>query len=106
VARVSVPWSSGLRPGMFATGSINAGEQPVLRVPQGAVVYSDNLPGVLLIGADNKVALRRVTLGARAGNDVIIRDGLVAGDRVVTTGAGFLNSGDTVKLGKLQGGGE
>ncbi len=29
IARVSVPWSSGLRPGMFASGSIDAGVQDV-----------------------------------------------------------------------------
>ena len=106
LARVSVPWSSGLRPGMFATGTIDAGVQEVLSVPQSAVVYSENLPAVLLIGADNKVSLQKVTLGAHVGKDVVVKDGLNAGQRVVTTGAGFLNSGDTVKLAPAQQGGE
>ncbi len=106
LARVSVPWSSGLRPGMFAQGTIDAGVQNVLTVPQSAVVYSDNVPAVLIVGGDNKVTLSKVTLGAHVGNSVVVKDGVSAGDRVVTTGAGFLNSGDTVKLAAAPSGGE
>lgn len=98
VARVSVPWSSGLRPGMFGTGIIEAGVQNVMTVPTSAIVYSENQPAVLVVGADSKVQLMKVTLGDHIGNDVVIKDGVSAGDKVVTTGAGFLNSGDTVKL--------
>ncbi len=106
LARVSVPWASGLRPGMFGTGTIDAGVQDVLTVPQVAIVYSENQPAVLIVGADNKVTLTKVALGDHIGNDVVIRDGVSAGDRVVTTGAGFLNSGDTVKLAAAPSGGE
>jgi len=106
-ARISVPWSSGLRPGMFAQGSVDAGTQAALVIPQSAVVYSENKPGVYLVGSNNKVAFRNVTLGAQQGKNVVVRDGLVSGDRVVTTGAGFLNNGDTVKLAAApQAGGE
>ena len=97
-ARISVPWSSGLRPGMFASGTINAGVQTVMLVPQSAIVYNENVPQVYLIGPDNKVHLRKVAVGATTpSKDIIIRDGVAAGDRVVTTGAGFLNDGDSVK---------
>lgn len=97
-ARISVPWSSGLRPGMFASGTIDAGSQNVLLIPQNAVVYHENLPQVFVVGTDNKAHLRKVLLGTTTGGkDVIVREGLVAGDRVVTTGAGFLNDGDLVK---------
>ncbi len=107
VARVSVPWSSGLRPGMFAQGRIEAGTQDVMTVPQSAVVYSENAPGAFVVGADNKAHRHKVTLGDHLGNTVIIKDGLAAGDRVVTIGAGFLNDGDLVKLqGAAQNGGE
>lgn len=97
-ARISVPWASGLRPGMFGTGVINAGNQTVMTVPQGAIVYAQNEPAVYFIDAGNKVQLRKVTLGDHVGKDIIVRDGVAPGDRVVTTGAGFLNNGDTVKL--------
>ena len=97
-ARISVPWSSGLRPGMFASGTINAGAQNVMLVPQSAIVYNENVPQVYLVGPDNKVHLRKVIVGpATPAKDIIIRDGVSVGDRVVTTGAGFLNDGDAVK---------
>lgn len=106
-ARVSVPWSSGLRPGMYAAGSIDAGQQSVLMVPQTAVVYSQNTPGIYFVGPDGKVHFRKVVLGARLGKNVVVREGAAVGDKVVTTGAGFLNDGDTVKLsGNVQNGGE
>jgi len=106
-ARISVPWSSGLRPGMFGQGRIDAGTQSVLTVPGSAVVYSGNVPGVFVAGADGKAHVHKVVLGDHLGNDVIIKDGLAIGDKVVTTGAGFLNDGDAVKLtGPVQSGGE
>ena len=106
MARVSVPWSSGLRPGMFAQGAIDAGVQDVMTLPQAAIIYSENAPGVLVVGANNKVTLQKVTLGDHLGNNVVIKSGVSVGDKVVTTGAGFLNSGDTVKLAAAPTGGE
>jgi RND family efflux transporter MFP subunit len=106
-ARISVPWSSGLRPGMFASGSIDAGQQNVLTVPQSAVVYSQNNPGLFVVGPDTKAHFRKVTLGDHLDKKVVVKDGVAAGDKVVTTGAGFLNDGDPVKLsGAAQNGGE
>ena len=97
-ARVSVPWSSGLRPGMFATGVIDAGIRNVLVIPQKAIVYTQNAPSVFIIGANNKVSVRKIVTGGAVGkDDVVVREGLQANDRVVTTGAGFLNEGDLVK---------
>ena len=95
-ARISAPWSSGLRPGMFAQGDIDAGTQTVMELPQSAIVYSQNLPAVYLIGPDNKAHIRKVALGEHLGQAVVIKDGVAPGDRVVTTGAGFLNDGDLV----------
>lgn len=107
VARISVPWASGLRPGMFASGRIDAGTQDVMTVPQSAVVYSENAPGVFVAAPDGKARMHKVTLGDHLGKDVVIKDGLQPGDKVITTGAGFLNDGDAVKLeGAAQNGGE
>lgn len=107
-ARISVPWSSGLRPGMFASGMIDVGNQSVMLVPQSAVVYNENAPNVYVPDAGGKVHLRKVVLGAtQTDKSVIVKDGLVAGDKVITTGAGFLNDGDTVTLqAQPQAGGE
>ena len=105
-ARITVPWSSGLRPGMFATGHVDAGTADALVMPQNAVVYVQNAPGVYVVGPDSHVHLHKVTTGARQGDDVIVTGGVVEGDRVITTGAGFLNEGDLVKLAAPVAGGE
>ncbi len=98
LARVSIPWESGLRPGMFASGSINAGEQSVMLIPQNAVVYQENVPAVYLVGSDSKAHLRKISVGATTANkSIVVRDGLQVGDQIVTTGAGFLNDGDPIK---------
>ncbi|MGA9658396.1 MAG: efflux RND transporter periplasmic adaptor subunit [Asticcacaulis sp.] len=97
-ARISVPWSSGLRPGMFASGTIDVGAQSVMLVPQGAVVYKENVPQVYVIDANNKAHLHKVSIGSgTADQSIVIKDGIAVGDHVVTTGAGFLNDGDLVK---------
>ncbi len=107
-ARISVPWSSGLRPGMFASGMVDVGNQAVLLVPQSAIVYNENSPGVYVPDASGKVHLRKVVVGATTANkSVVVREGVIAGDKVVTTGAGFLNDGDSVTLqAQPQAGGE
>ncbi|MGZ6040585.1 MAG: efflux RND transporter periplasmic adaptor subunit [Asticcacaulis sp.] len=105
-ARISVPWSSGLRPGMFASGHITAGSADALIVPQSAVVFTQNTPGVYVVAPDSHVHLRHITIGVHQGDNVVVRDGVAEGDRVVTTGAGFLNDGDLVKLAAPSAGGE
>jgi len=106
IARITVPWSSGLRPGMFATGHVDVGNADALIMPQNAVVYLQNTPGVFVVGPDSHVHLHKVTTGARQGDNVVVTSGVSEGDRVITTGAGFLNEGDLVKLAAPAAGGE
>ena len=98
VARISVPWSSGLRPGMFARASLSLGSTGQLAVPQKAVIYRQNNPGVYIIGADMKARYTEITTGDVRGDKIVVISGLNSGERVVTTGAGFLNDGDQVKI--------
>jgi len=55
-------------------------------VPQKAVKYAQEGPYVLVVQADKTAGLRQVQLGPTHGNDVIILDGLVATDQVITDG--------------------
>jgi RND family efflux transporter MFP subunit len=88
----------GLRAGMFAHGEIELGVSPALTLPQSAVVTRDGFSYVYAVGADNKVALTKVTAGRRVGERIEIRDGIGADARVVAGGAGFLADGDTVRV--------
>ncbi len=62
-----------------------------LLVPVAAILRDDeNLPFVYVVQGDDSFARRRVTLGARTGDQVAIPSGLASGDRIVDDGALFL----------------
>jgi RND family efflux transporter MFP subunit len=73
-----------LRPGQY--GRVRAATQVVhdaLLVPQRAVNDLQGKSQVRVVGPDNKVTLKTVTLGGRAGNRWIVRQGLAPGARVI-----------------------
>jgi RND family efflux transporter MFP subunit len=88
--------------GMFARGEFAVGEREGLTLPQGAVVLRDGFHWVFQLGADNRVAQRKVNVGARfadkSGDRVEITGGLAKDARVVADGAGFLADGDVVRI--------
>jgi RND family efflux transporter MFP subunit len=77
-ARVALPLSSLVRPGAAGRGF--------------AVYQVQDSDG------RTRVALREVQLGELVGDRVMVREGLAAGDRVVTLGAALLHDGDAVRL--------
>ena len=98
LARISLSTAGGFRPGMFAKGEINVGEQPAVTVPAIAVVYRDNKPGVFVLGAQSVVRFRAIVIGSRGKDTVEVSEGLNAGERIVVQGAGFLADGDRVRV--------
>ncbi|MFZ5447586.1 MAG: efflux RND transporter periplasmic adaptor subunit [Thermodesulfobacteriota bacterium] len=76
-----------LRPGLFGRIRVALEERPdALLVPQKAVTEQQGVTVVYVILPDNKVALRTVTLGERYGNQVIVKEGLKPGERLVVEG--------------------
>jgi membrane fusion protein, multidrug efflux system len=72
-----------LADGQFVGVRVERGKpERVLSVPQAAVLLDRAGPYVLVVGGD-KVEARRVTLGDEAGTQVIIREGLQQGERVI-----------------------
>ncbi len=66
-----------LRPGQFGRVRLAATvAENALLVPQKAVTEMQSAKVVYVVGTDNKVALRSVTLGERVGQDYIITEGL------------------------------
>ena len=86
------------RAGMFARGAFDLGRSNATTVPQQAVVVRDGFSYVFTVGADNRVAQRKVKVGRRNGDRVEILEGLPLGVPVVAAGAGFLNDGDLVAV--------
>jgi RND family efflux transporter MFP subunit len=89
--------AGGARAGMFAKGSFDLGSSSALTVPQQAVVVKDGFSYVFQLGADQRVAQRKVQVGRRVGERIEV-SGLAADAVLVASGAGFLNDGDLVRV--------
>src|SRR6516225_10109749 len=81
-----------LKPGMFASFSIITGEATTApAVPQRAVVYEGDTARVWVAGQDGTIAARSVRVGQIADGMVEILAGLSEGEKVVTSGALFID---------------
>jgi membrane fusion protein (multidrug efflux system) len=87
-----------LRPGQFGRIRAVVEERPdAILVPQLALQEIQGAKSVLVVGADDKVALRTVTLNERIGDLVIVTRGLTPGERVIVEGLQKVRPGMTVK---------
>ena len=87
-----------LLPGMYVRARLEQGvNQAAITLPQQAVVRGPDGASVLVVGADNKVAMRPVTADVAQGNAWVISAGLKAGERVIVEGFQKTKPGATVK---------
>lgn len=96
-ARIALAYSPALRPGGFAQAEIVAGQAQAPQLPESAVLTDDQGQYVYVVGTDNKVRRRTVTVGAISQTGVPILSGLTGQERVVLTAGAFLNDGDEIK---------
>lgn len=98
-ALVTLPGSRGIIAGAYARGTfaISSGKS-LLSLPQSAVMQRGSMTYVLVVGANNQVHERAVTVGQRSGDRVQIRHGLKANEAVVESGGAFLTEGDFVRV--------
>jgi membrane fusion protein, multidrug efflux system len=86
-----------VRPGQYGrVRFVLETKKDALLVPQRAVQELQNLYNVSVVGPDNKLAVRTVTVGPRVGALWVIDKGLGEGDRVVVEGAQRLKPGTVV----------
>jgi RND family efflux transporter MFP subunit len=92
------PNASGtLRPGQYAKIRTSTRTKPdALLIPQRAVSESQGVTQVAVVGSDNKIAIRKVKVGERTGNEWIIDQGLNVGEQVVAEGVQKVRPGTTV----------
>lgn len=94
--------SLAFKPGMYAKGEFVMGSSQALTIPQQAVVVRDGFSYAFRLNADNRVTQIKLQTGRRVSNaqgDLVeIVSGLNADSTIVSSGAGFLNDGDTVKV--------
>lgn len=87
-----------LRPGQYARARIRRTEagHDELVVPERALISVQGTYSVAVVGADNRVQLRKVELGPAARGIQILNAGVAEGDRVVVDGVQKVSDGATV----------
>jgi membrane fusion protein (multidrug efflux system) len=76
-----------LLPGQFIRAKVEGIQlSNVVSVPRKAVVSGPQGPYVWVVGEDSKAQMRPVQIGRGLGNNVIVTDGLQAGDRYIVEG--------------------
>jgi membrane fusion protein (multidrug efflux system) len=86
-----------LLPGQFVNVLLTAGEpEERVVVPQAAVQQNQSGPFVLVVGEDNRVTARPIRTGARLGPDLVVEEGLEAGETVIVQGLQKVRPGGEV----------
>jgi membrane fusion protein, multidrug efflux system len=70
----------------------------VVVVPNAAVQRGPNGPFVFVVGEDNRIAMRRVTVTQQDETQAVIANGVQNGERVVTTSFNQLSEGKAVSI--------
>lgn len=88
-----------LLPGQFVRARIAAGVRPgALLIPQRAVKLTAQGANVMIVGADNVVVERPVTVGDLHEGSWVVLNGLAAGDRVIVDGLQKVKPGQPVRI--------
>jgi RND family efflux transporter MFP subunit len=88
VVKLELPSDSRLRSGFFGRVRFPRGERDAILVPRTAVLDHGQLHGVYVVGGDGQIALRFVTVGKPAGDNIELLSGVTAGERLVAAHGG------------------
>lgn len=83
-----------LRPGQFAHVSALTGiKHDAVIVPQRAVIDMQGQHQVAVLGSNNIVQIRKVTVGKQVGQEWIVESGLKPGEKIISEGNGKVRDG-------------
>jgi membrane fusion protein (multidrug efflux system) len=88
---------SYLRPGQFARLRVAVAQREnAILVPQRAIQELQGAKTVMVVDAENKVALRTIKVGDKADKEVVVLEGLSGGERVIVEGMQKVRPGGQV----------
>jgi RND family efflux transporter MFP subunit len=88
-----------LQPGTYAEVHFDLpGDPNMVRIPTSALVFQQSGMQVALVGTDDRVELRPITLGRNLGTDVEVIRGLAPIDRVIESPPDSLATGELVRI--------
>jgi RND family efflux transporter MFP subunit len=97
-ALFALPSGTRVRAGMYLRGHADLPARQVVAVPQSSVLYESGQAYVLVLDDTSHVHRIDVQLAGRDGDWVEVTQGLAAGQRIVGSGAAFLQDGEQVRI--------
>lgn len=97
-ALFSLPAGSRVRAGMYLRGHANLPARQVIAVPQSSILYESGQAYVLVVDDTSHVHRVNVALGGRDGDWIEVASGLDLNQRIVGSGAAFLQDGEVVRV--------
>ena len=95
-ARIALPYNPALRPGGFASATVQSGTVIAPLLPESAILSDDKGTYVYIVGGNNKVRRQAVKTGIVTAQGITVIEGLSGSERVVLRAGGFLSPGDAV----------
>ncbi len=95
-ARIALSYHPELKPGGFASATINSGTVVAPVLPESAILDDDGQAYVYIVDRENKVVRRNVETGIITPDGLTVTDGLTGSERVVLRAGGFLREGQEV----------
>jgi RND family efflux transporter MFP subunit len=90
--------SGALLPGSFAEVRFELPKEPkVVRIPATALLFRDNQIQVAIVGADQRIAFRKLVIDRDLGSEVEVSAGVYISDHVVNFPSRFLQEGEIIR---------
>src|ERR1700759_5703283 len=88
-----------LQPGTYVEAQLNLPSDPnTVLIPSSAILFRQHGLEAAVVGDDDKVTLKTISLGRNRGIQVEVTDGLTPSDRIVDSPPDSLGSGDLVRI--------
>lgn len=96
-ARIALPYAPELRPGGFASATIESGAVVAPVLPESAVLSDKEGAFVYIVDGEGKAKRRPIETGPVTEQGIVVTAGLTGNEKVVLRAGGFLTEGETVK---------
>lgn len=87
-----------VKPGMFADVILRKGEEPLMMVPESALVKRGQLTGLYALTEDNEVLLRWIRTGQKMNQQVEVLSGIQPGERYIVVAERKLKEGQKIDI--------
>jgi RND family efflux transporter MFP subunit len=88
-----------LQPGTYVEAQLNLPSDPnTMLIPSSAILFREHGLEAAVVGDDDKVTLKKISLGRNLGVQVEVTEGLMPSDRIVDSPPDSLGSGDIVRI--------